>query len=154
MKTKKPKKEKTLLGWREWVQLPNLTKFPIKAKIDTGARTSALHAHNIEIHKRLNHSWVTFELVPSIKMSKPIHVKAQLIEHRNVKSSSGHMEPRPVIKTTVKMGSEEFEIELTLVNRSLMGYRMLIGRRALKRRFYINPSRSFLLDKKRDRRVT
>jgi len=149
MKAKKPKKEKTILGWREWVHLPSLTKFPIKAKIDTGARTSALHARNIEIHKRLNHSWVTFELVPSIKMNKPIHVKAQLVEYRTVKSSSGHKAPRPVIRTTIKMGAEEFEVELTLVNRGLMGFRMLIGRRALKKRFFINPSRSFLLDKQK-----
>ena len=138
-----------ILGWREWVFLPSLTKLPIKAKIDTGARTSALHARNIEIHKRLNHSWVTFELVPSIKLTRPILVKAQLVDYRTVKSSSGHKAPRPVIRTTIKMGSEDFEIELTLVNRTMMGYRMLIGRRALKKKFLINPSRSFLLDKKK-----
>lgn len=149
MKPKKQKKEKVVLGWREWISLPTLTKFPIKAKVDTGAKTSALHARDIEIFKRQNQTWVSFEIVPSIKMKQPILAKALLLDHRNVKSSMGETTKRPVIQTIVRMGNEEFPIELTLVNRSMMGFRMLLGRRALKKRFLINPSRSFLLDKQK-----
>lgn len=149
MKTKKRKSEKTVLGWREWVTLPTLSKLPIKAKVDTGARTSTLHARDIEIFKRQNQTWVSFELVPSIKVKQPILAKALLIDHRTIKSSMGEKTKRPVIQTLIRMGGEEFPIELTLVNRSLMGFRMLLGRRALKKRFLINPSRSFLLDKQK-----
>jgi hypothetical protein len=149
MNVKKRKKEKTILGWREWISLPNLSKLPIKAKVDTGAKTSVLHAHNIEIVERHNKTWVTFEVVPSIKTRHPILAKALLIDYRTVKSSMGETTKRPVINTIIRVGPEEYSIELTLVDRSLMGYRMLIGRQALRRRFLINPSRSFLLDKKR-----
>lgn len=149
MKLKKLKKEKTVLGWREWVTLPSISKFPIKAKVDTGAKTSALHAHDIEVFKVKNKTWVSFELVPSIKMKRPILTKALLVCYRNVKTSVGHQSMRPVIQSVIRIGGEEFHIELTLVNRSLMGYRMLIGRQALKKRFLINPSRSFLLDKQK-----
>lgn len=152
MKTgKKPKpkrKEKILLGWREWVYLPKLCKLPMKAKVDTGAKTSALHAKNIVIFNPKD-PWVSFELVPSIKLNKPIHVKAKLTDYRTIKTSLGHKTLRPVIQTVIRMGEAEFEVELTLVNRSLMGYRMLLGRQALKKRFLINPSRSFLLDKQK-----
>lgn len=149
MNVKKRKKEKTILGWREWISLPHLSKLPIKAKVDTGAKTSALHARDIEIIERQNKKWVTFEVVPSIKTKQPILAKALLVDYRTVKSSMGEKTKRPVINTIIRVGSEEFSIELTLVNRSLMGYRMLLGRQALKKRFLINPSRSFVLDKKR-----
>lgn len=149
MNVKKRKKEKTTLGWREWITLPHLSKLPIKAKVDTGAKTSVLHAHDIEIFERHNKTWVTFEVVPSIKTRSPILAKALLVDYRTVKSSMGETTKRPVIHTIIRVGPEEYNIELTLVDRSLMGYRMLIGRQALRRRFLINPSRSFLLDKKR-----
>lgn len=146
---KAPKKEKVVLGWREWVFLPELSKLPIKAKVDTGARTSALHAKHIEVIRHHNEPWVSFELIPSIKLKKPVLVKAPLVDYRTIKSSMGHKTDRPVIQTIIRIGGEEFEVELALVNRSMMGFRMLLGRRAMRKRFLVNPSRSFLLDKQK-----
>lgn len=151
MKPKKRKKEKVVLGWREWISLPTFSKLPIKAKIDTGAKTSTLHARDIEIFTKQNKTWVSFEVVPSIRTKQPILAKALLFGYRTIKSSMGERAKRPVIQTLIRIGSEEYSIELTLENRSLMGYRMLIGRRALKKRFLINPSRSFLLDKQKSK---
>lgn len=149
MKKKKKKKEKIHLGWREWVSLPTFSRLPIKAKVDTGAKTSALHARDIEIFKKNNKTWVSFEVVPSIKVKLPILATAIVTDERTIKSSMGEREKRPVIQTLIRMGGEEFPIEVTLVNRSLMGYRMLLGRSALKKKFLINPSRSFMLDKQK-----
>ena len=138
-----PKKEKVILGWREWITLPDFSKLPIKAKVDTGAKTSALHAKNIEMYYKQKNAWVSFELVPSIKLKNPIIIKVPLVDYRTIKSSMGHRTHRPVIKTLVRVGTEEFEVEFTLVNRSMMGFRMLLGRQAIKKRFLVNPSRSF-----------
>lgn len=148
-----PKKEKIILGWREWITLPELSKLPIKAKVDTGAKTSALHAKNIEIYYKQKQPWVSFELVPSIKLKNPIIIKHPLHDFRTIKNSTGHKHNRPVIRTIIRIGMEEIDVELTLVNRSMMGYRMLLGRQVLKRKFLVNPSRSFLLDKQK-RRIT
>lgn len=144
---KKKKKELDVIGWREWVSFPELKIEAIKAKIDTGARTSALHVSNIKIYKRTNK--VAFTIHPVQRYRNPvINTTAVLVGHRSVKSSNGDITVRPVIKTKLKIGKCFYSIELTLVNRDLMGFRLLLGRSALKNRYLVDSGQSFLLDKK------
>ena len=136
------------IGWREWVALPGLGIKKIKAKVDTGARTSSIHAHDIEIFKEKSVRWVRFKIyaAPSVKKSQ-ILAQARLVDYRRVKSSSGHVSRRPVIKTVVTLGAKAWLIELTLNNRDMMGFPMLLGREAIKRRFLVDPDKSFLQGK-------
>jgi ribosomal protein S6--L-glutamate ligase len=135
-----------LVGWREWVGLPDLCDVALKAKIDTGARTSALHAWNIEPYERRGAPWIRFEVHPLQGEDKPsVRCEAAVAGERLVRSSSGHAERRLVIVTTLALGGEEWPIELSLTRRDEMGFRMLIGRSALHRRAVVDPSRSFLL---------
>lgn len=133
----------TLIGWREFVALPGLKLKNIKAKIDTGAKTSALHAEEIEYISINNKKYVKF--VYKTEEGQRKKLKARFIEERAIKSSTGQTTIRPVVKAKIKMGLNEFDIELTLINRDLMGFKMLIGRDALNHKFVINPSKSFLL---------
>ncbi len=143
---KKKKKELDSIGWREWVSFPELKIKTIKAKIDTGARTSALHVSNIKIFKRTNK--VTFTIHPVQRKRNPvINTTAELIGERSVKSSNGDTTIRPVIKIKLKIGKRVFSIELTLVNRDLMGFRLLLGRSAMKKRYLVNSGQSFLISK-------
>lgn len=136
-----------VIGWIENISLPDLPIKRIKAKADTGARTSALHAENIRIHLRENgHREVSFTVYPT-KSSEGIHVTCPLKESRMVKSSTGTATLRPVISTTLKIGNFEKRIEITLINRSIMEFRMLLGRTAL-RQFLVDPRHSYLLTKK------
>lgn len=140
---------KPTLGWREWVSLPSLQVKKIKAKIDSGAKTSALHAENIEYFTRKKARWVRFKIYPLQNSKKNgVKVSAPLIDERKVKSSVGHETLRPVIEALLSIGAQKWLIELTLVNRDLMGFRMLIGRQALKGHFLIDPGKSFLQSKK------
>lgn len=134
------------LGWREWVSLPQLHVKQIKAKVDTGARTSALHAFDIKFFKVENIQKVSFTILP-VQHSKRhrVRVSHDLIDQRTVKSSLGHKTLRPVIRTPLVMGDKRCPIEITLVNRDIMGFRMLLGRQALKNRWFVNPGRSFLM---------
>lgn len=134
-----------IIGWREWIGLPDLGVERIKVKVDSGARTSALHASKIKYSDDENgETWVSFLAHAS---QKPKRVRARLLAQRVVKSSIGHATLRPVIRTRIRVGDEEWEIEVTLVNRDPMGFRMLVGRQALKKRFLIHPSRSFIQSK-------
>jgi len=143
---KKNKRELDSIGWREWVSFPELKVKTIKAKIDTGARTSALHVSNIKIFKRTNK--VTFTIHPVQRQWRPvINTSALMIGERLVKSSNGESTLRPVIETKLKIGKKIFSIELTLVNRDLMGFRLLLGRSAMKKRYLVNSGQSFLLSK-------
>lgn len=136
------------LGWREWIALPDLGVDFIKAKIDTGAKTSVLHAENIRIVRRGVKRYVRFTVFADQKSKKaPSQVRAKFIERRMVRSSSGHVSKRPVIRTRVKLGRKSWMTEITLVNRDLMGFRMLLGRNALQRKFLVDPSHSFLVGK-------
>ncbi|QPJ62911.1 MAG: ATP-dependent zinc protease [Candidatus Nitronauta litoralis] len=145
MKKKKNKLDE--IGWREWVSFPELKIKTIKAKIDTGARTSALHVSNIKIRKKTN--TVSFTIHPVQRQRLPVqNTKGKLVGERAIKSSNGETTIRPVVKTKLKIGKRLYFIELTLVNRDLMGFRLLLGRSALKKRFLVNPGQSFLLDKK------
>jgi hypothetical protein len=137
------------IGWREYVTLPKLKVKGIKVKVDTGAATSALHAEDIFIFNKAGKKRVSFTIYPiqgnKTKKSKAV---AELIEMRNVRSSTGHLTERPVIRTLIKIGEEEaYEIDITLVNRDIMGFRMLLGRKALKKKFLVHPGKSFIMSK-------
>lgn len=135
-----------IIGKEEWCALSLLGIHAIKAKTDSGARTSALHAFNIRYTEEEGQTYVHFDVHPiqrNTKITKSC--KAPLLERRIVKSSSGDKERRPVIKTSVHMGEDEWEIEVTLTDRDTMGYRMLLGREAMEGRFLIDPDTSFCL---------
>jgi hypothetical protein len=136
---------KKVIGWIERVSLPDLQISRIKAKADTGARTSALHAENIRVHLRENgHREVSFTFYPSSDTDKAVRVTCPLKESRMIKSSTGALTLRPVISTTLRIGTFEKRIEITLINRSIMEFRMLLGRTAL-RQFLVDPRHSYLL---------
>lgn len=140
------KSKPKIIGWREWIGLPELGIERMKVKVDSGARTCALHATRIRYRETKDgETIVSFDIVATNK--QVIHGKAPLVEQRKVKSSMGHATLRPVIRTKVRIAGEEWETEVTLVNRDPMGFRMLIGRQALKGRYLIHPSRSFIQSK-------
>jgi len=136
------------IGWREWVALPELGIDRLKAKVDTGAATSALHAVSLRTEERDGLTWLRFVVHPVQRKRKPaLEVGAFLADERSVRSSSGHVELRPVIETELLIGGRSHRILLTLTNRKDMGYRMLLGRDALRGRFSVDVSASFLLGK-------
>jgi len=133
-----------MLGWREWIALPELGVSRIKAKVDTGAATSSLHAVAIAPFRKHGADWVRFTLQPVQRADEPrVRAEAPLADPTRVRSSSGHLEERYTIRTTIAVAGETCEIELTLTERAGMGFRMLLGRRALKGRFFVDPGRSF-----------
>jgi hypothetical protein len=127
------------------VALPELSPVPLNAKIDTGARTSTLHAFGLSLQDRNGEPWVEFEVHP-VQRSR---AHATLVAHpvagfRRVRSSTGHSEQRPVIRTPIRIGGHDFEIDVTLTSRDEMGFRMLVGRAAIRRRFWVDAGRSYL----------
>lgn len=140
--------ERSIIGWREWLDLPDLGIQGIKAKIDTGARSSALHAFDIETLDNGEGTAIRFRVHPYQRDNRrAIETTAELIEWRKVKNSGGHSQLRPVIRTPVLLGEHRWEIELTLTNRDVMGFRMLLGREALRKRFLVHPNKSYLLSR-------
>lgn len=138
-----------IVGWREWVGLPDLGIDGIKAKIDTGARTSAIHAWNIVREERGDGPWVRFDLHPLQRNNRiVVACAAPLCDERTVRNSGGHAERRYVVRTRLRLGGETWPIELSLTNRDQMGFRLLLGRTALEGRFRIDPGRSFLLSQR------
>lgn len=137
-----------LIGWREQVSLPEFKIKSLKAKIDTGAKTSALHADQIDIITIKGKKIVKFMFTS--EDGEQYVIKSPLIDQRVIKSSNGEKTLRPVVKTTLKMGETIFEIEVTLINRDMMGFKMLIGREALNGRFIIHPAKFNLLKPKKD----
>ncbi len=132
------------IGWREWVALPDLGVPAIKAKVDTGARTSALHAFDMEEFKRDGRWFVRFIVHPEQRSARPaIPVELPLLARRRVKDSGGKAQLRPVVKTTVELLGRRWPIEITLTRRDAMGFRMLLGRQAIRRRFLVDPGQSF-----------
>lgn len=143
---KKPRRSKITIGWREWCSLPNLNIPAIKAKIDTGARTSSLHAFDIKTTHADQSDRVHFSIHPIQGNNKiVVQCHASILDERYVMSSNGHKELRCVISTTVNLGDLSWEIELTLSDRDPLRFRMLLGREALKKNIIINPSRSLSL---------
>ncbi len=146
MAVKKKATGKILVGNREWCALPALGIPAVKARIDSGAKTSSIHAFNIRKFRKKGELWVRFEIHPIQKNKKTsIHCEAPVIDERKVKSSSGHSEKRFVIATPLQLGTESWEIELTLSNRDAMGYRMLLGRQAMNGRILIDPEHGYCL---------
>ncbi|GJL81019.1 MAG: ribosomal protein S6 modification protein [marine bacterium B5-7] len=135
-----------ILGWREWVSLPDLEIERIKCKIDTGARTSALHAFYIEADN--NKNLVTFDIHP-LQQRNDIqrHCVAPIHDRRIVTDSGGHREKRYVIETTIVLNNTSWPIELTLTDRDTMRFPMLLGRTAINKRFMVNPAASYLAGK-------
>lgn len=135
-----------IIGGEEWCSFPGLNIPAIKARVDSGAKTSAIHAGNIQKFTRKGEKWVSFEVHPLQENRKiTIRCEARVIDHRSVKSSSGIAEKRYVIQSTMKIGSYQWDIELTLANRDSMGFRMLLGREAMENRVLVDPANSFLL---------
>lgn len=134
-----------MIGWREWLSLPDLGIKFVKAKIDTGARSSSLHAFDIQLNERNGSPWVSFKVNPvQRKQARVIEASAPVFDTREIRSSSGESQLRPVIRTPIILLGKRFEIELTLADRSQMGFRMLLGREAFRRRFLIDPGQSYL----------
>lgn len=142
---KKPQKRKlSIIGWREWVSLPDLGIETIKVKVDTGARSSSLHAFNLNFFEREQSEWVRFKIHPVQRKSKIcVTAEAKVLEFRSVKSSSGIASIRPVILTNITLLGLTWPIELTLSNRDEMGFRMLLGREAFRRKFLVDAGRSY-----------
>lgn len=137
-------KNYVVIGWREWVSLPELGVKWIKAKIDTGARTSALHAFGIERFRHSGKEKLRFDVHPLQRNDrKIIHCVANIVDIRTVTDSGGHREHRYVIETPMVLGGVEMMIEITLTNRSFMTFRMLLGRKALHNYFIIDPATSY-----------
>ncbi len=137
------------VGWREWIALPELGIAAIKPKIDTGARSSSLHGRNSEWFKRDGADWVGFDVHPFQRDAETtVRAEAAVLELRHVRSSSGHSTLRPVILTTIEIGGQRLSVELTLAARDEMGFRMLLGREAVRGRFTVDPGRSYLVSKR------
>jgi ribosomal protein S6--L-glutamate ligase len=137
---------KVILGSEEWCSFPNLNIPIIKARVDSGAKTSALHAINISPFIRDNENWVKFDINPIQNNTRAVkHCEAKLIDKRVVKSSSGYREQRYVIQTEITLGDDTWNIEMTLTNRDSMGFRMLLGREAMSGRVLVDPEQKYLL---------
>ncbi|WP_366514940.1 ATP-dependent zinc protease family protein [Solimonas terrae] len=130
-----------VLGWREWLALPELGIARIKAKVDTGARSSALHATTIET---LDNGRVRFSLQPLQKSTDEQWCEAELIDRRWVTDSGGHRELRPFISTAILLGGERWNVEVSLSARHALRFRMLLGRTAIAGRFAVDPAASFV----------
>ena len=134
-----------LVGWREWIGLPDFGIASIKVKVDTGARSSAIHAINIEQFEQDGRRRVRFQVAPiQNDGDRLVTVETNLCEERTVTDSGGHQQLRPVVITSICLGTAQWPVELTLTNRDVMGFRMLLGRQAVRDRFWVDPSRSYL----------
>lgn len=140
-----PPHSNTLAGWREWVQLPDIGVPWIKAKLDTGARTSTIHAYQVKVFEHDGADWVRFRVRPWQESTQDeVVVECPVHDRRRVRSSTGHVQDRIVVKLRIEMLGRRVTCEVTLSNRDSMGFRMLIGRQALRRGFLVDASKSFV----------
>ena len=148
MASPKVKKQKyynyTSIGWREWIYLPKYDDFAMKAKVDTGARTSALHAAHIKEYNSNGKKLVSFSLNQS---NKKIDISTQLIRYLKITSSFGDSEIRPLIRLKIRLGERSWFTEVTLTKRTRMTYPMLIGRNTLMKKYLIHSHKSYLTGK-------
>jgi hypothetical protein len=141
--------DKQILGWREWIGFPNLGIPQVKAKVDTGARTSCLHAFLVETFEREGEAWVHFDMHPiQGNTDHVLHCEAPLLERRIIRDSGGHEEMRYVIETTVRVGDSHQLIEVTLTDRDNMKFRALLGRSAISGRYMVDCQRSYVQGKR------
>lgn len=137
--------KRPVIGWREWVQLPDLGVFVIKAKVDTGAATSSLHAFRLERFEKDGVPFVRFEVHPRQRSRRPsIECEAPIVKDTAVRNPGGRTELRPVIASTLIIAGQPVEALINLTGRDEMGYRMLLGRRTLRNRFVVDPGKSYL----------
>ncbi|HZL10250.1 MAG TPA: 30S ribosomal protein S6--L-glutamate ligase [Prolixibacteraceae bacterium] len=143
-----------IIGDSEWCAFPEMNIPAIKARVDSGAKTSVMHASNILKFNRNGEKWVSFEVHP-IQDTRRITIRCEskIIDQRIVKSSSGISEKRFVIQSTMKIGTYQWDIELTLTNRDSMGFRMLLGREAMENRILVDPANSFLLGDHSEKKI-
>lgn len=135
------------VGWREWLGLPGLGLPRIKAKIDTGAKTSCLHAFSLEKFNERGSPWVRFGMHPNQgDNDTEIFCKAEIFDERLVTDSGGHREKRYVIQTELVLPRDRWPIEITLTNRDTMQFRMLLGRSAMAERMLVMPDQSYMLE--------
>jgi hypothetical protein len=138
--------EKIVVGWREFLSLPDLGIDTIKAKVDTGAKTSCLHAFQLEPFDKNGEAWIRFWIHPKQKdVEEVITCEAKIIDERVVRDSGGHEEKRFVIQSTIELDKQRWSVELTLTNRENMAFRMLLGRTAMTNRIIVDPTQSFLV---------
>ena len=141
---KKPKPGLPVIGWREWVGLPDFGIKHIKVKVDTGARSSSLHAFDRRVFERDGAEWVRFKIHPLQRNTKlTVELEAPILEYRSVRSSSGKAAIRPVILATVALLDISWTVDLTLASRDEMGFRMLLGREAFRGRFLVDAGKSY-----------
>ncbi|EKD70811.1 MAG: hypothetical protein ACD_46C00387G0002 [uncultured bacterium] len=151
----KPIKKYPIIGWREWIALPEFNIPKIKAKIDTGARTSALHAFSLRPFTENGKQKISFDIHPlQHNTEKIITCSADIVDKRLVTDSGGHAEERFVIETPIIVAGQTWSIEITLTERENMLFRMLLGRSALRKRFIVNPFRSFVTTKRYQKKAT
>ncbi len=139
-----------VLGWREWAALPELGIRDVKAKIDSGAKTSALHVMDMELYERRGKQRVKFHVHPDVEGQITVEADAPVVEWRDIKDSGGHTTNRPIIKALAQIGPYEKRIELSLTQRPDMGFRMLIGREALRGMFVVDPQLSFVVGERHE----
>ncbi len=142
--------DQRMAGWREWVSLPDLGVKAVKAKLDTGARTSALHAFDVDTFDRDGAEWVRFSIHPLQRDDETqVTTEAVITDRRWITNPGGRRERRLIIETPLTLGNETWSIELCLTDRDEMGMRMLLGRTAMRGRLRIDPAHSYLLGKRK-----
>ena len=135
-----------IIGWREWISFPELGIYSVKAKVDTGARTSALHAFSVTPFEKNSQTFVAFSLHPNQNdQDTVLDCEAPVIDRRLVRDSGGHTEMRYVIEADVHIGAHQMTVEVTLTDRDSMRFRCLLGRTALRGNFLVDSGRSYLL---------
>lgn len=138
-------KSLAVMGWREWIEFPDFGIKRVKVKVDSGARSSSLHAEDIELFQLRGQMGVRFLVLPLQRSRlRAVHCQALLHDERYVKSSNGSRELRPVIRTQIAWAGESWDVDVTLTSRDLMGFRMLLGREAIRRRYLVDTGRSYL----------